>query len=135
MKIRRRSRERLSEYEGSCQALLRVLAREELLLAQRERSRLASGEAETEVDREVARRLREEWEKAHELVREVISVNPGRADNHVSLGLCLEHLGRFDEASLSYREAMRLEPAAGFENLLDVLEAHAKALRLRMGDA
>ena len=128
LKIRRKrprggvKEDKLDPEEYFCQRLVAALTEEEVKQLERKERRLLAGELEPDqAESELAERLRRDWERVHELAQRVVRMNPGRTDNHVSLGMCLERLGRRDEAAAAYREAIPLEPEEdGFRRLLEM---------------
>lgn len=119
------------------EAVLRVVAdlgAGEERLAELGLARRRGESGPTEEERRLRVELRAGWERAHEAAVRAVHGRPDRAGNHVSLGMCLQGLGRYDEAEAAYREAIRLEPGNGsLPDLLAGLEMVRAGARGRRG--
>ena len=117
--------------EDFCRGMVMALSTQHLKLLEQRGARLRAGRTEPDkTELEMVAVLREEWESTCELARRLVESGPEKADNHLSLGTCLQHLGRYEEAEASYREAIRLEPQdAGLKRLLELLAVEAARAR------
>ena len=52
----------------------------------------------------------EQWEKALPLIEKIISTNPNINTSWFNYGVCLEALGRYDDASSSFLKAYQINP-------------------------
>ena len=81
--------------------------------------------------------MREDIDGAEAAYRAAISVDPGYANAHTSLGLLLKNVRKdIDGAEAAYRAAIAADPghAAAHFNLGKVLHAHARQIKERGGD-
>ncbi len=52
----------------------------------------------------------DQWSEAAACYRQVLRINANQAASHFNLGLCLQKLGRIEEACDSYRQALAHDP-------------------------
>jgi cytochrome c-type biogenesis protein CcmH/NrfG len=102
-----------SEKEYAHQVLVSALMVVEAQFRTRVHRRLEAGRMEADVEEQGQEAgLKEQWAKLLEEGRSILAENPIRADNQVSVGTCLQSLGRYEEAESAYAEALRLDPEA-----------------------
>jgi Flp pilus assembly protein TadD len=77
----------------------------------------------------------QQFAKAVESLRRAVQLDPTLAKAHDTLGLCYEALGRFDEAELSWREAIRLESGKPTRSPWPSLNLGVMLARLDRADA
>ena len=71
------------------------------------------------------------YDEMLELLQRLISIEPGDADTHVSMGVALFHLGRSDEALQRFDQALSLDPTlenarTNREAVLEVLKGNVE---------
>lgn len=89
----------------------------------------AVADADTEYDRGVRARVRQDWPVAADAFRRALTLRPAFPDAWSELGFALRQQGRYTESLAAYDEALRLRP--DFPEALEYLgEAYVKLGRL-----